>query len=269
MELDDELRRMFANVDDQLDVPVRPDAEQTIVAGAQRVRRRRLAAVSASGAAAVVVVVAAGIALANPTPDAMPPAHTPTSTSSTPTSPSSAASQTTESGTGVAVPPAAPPATETDPPEQTTEDLPTEPEVTGEQIGPFGFRDLRLGMDYETAVATGMVGAGDPPPPGPGCAGYPLLIDGVSVGDVGLSGERGVVAIAPDLPVHNVDGVSVGWTTEQFLAKYPDKAEEVEMYGIVTVPVTGNPDAFYRFDVYKDRGVTTITLQMSGDICPA
>ena len=56
MDLDDELRKLF-NDDDRLDLHVSPQAEETVVRGAQRRRRRRGAA---AGAFAVVALIGAG-----------------------------------------------------------------------------------------------------------------------------------------------------------------------------------------------------------------
>lgn len=267
MDLDDELRRMFANSGDQLDVPIRPDAEQAIVAGAGRRRKRRLAAMSASGAAAVVVVVAVGIALANPTPEAMPPAHVPTSTSSSPTPPSQNEAPPTEPGTGIALPPAAPPTGEEEPPQGTTEEPPPPPEVTGEEIGPFGWRELRLGMTYEEAVATGLVvetGA----PPGPGCNTYTIATaDGSHGGAVHISQEFGVDFIAPYVKVHTPEGVSEGWTIEQFLVVYPELADEVAQSSSVTIPVAGNSAAEYRIDHLGTGTIQMVALQLTSPSC--
>jgi hypothetical protein len=265
VDLDDELRRMFANVDDQLDVPVRPDAEQTIVAGAKRLRRRRLAAVTATGAAAVVAVVAIGVALALPNQEAMPPADFPTTTTTTTTTEPSV-SETVPTPADTA-PPAAPP-TEGDPapgpnpPGDTVAPPPAGPEVSGERLGPHGLGTLRLGMDVESAMATGMVGDGAPP--GTGCVSRPLLIDGQASGEV-YFGDRGLQIIAPGVPVHTVDGVSVGWTTAEFVARYPDEQGAAEN-GTAYLAVSGNPDAIYRV-VFTDDRISRIQLRMADQIC--
>lgn len=265
MDLDDELRRMFAASGDKLDVPVRGDAEQTIVAGAQRRRKRRLAAVTAGGAAAVVTVVAVGIALALPNQEAMPPALIPTTTDSTPTEPSTpppvAPPPTAEA------PPAAPPTggstgtPEDNSPEEPSGDPPTEPEVTGQQLGPSGFLALELGMSVESAMATGMVGEGTGET---GCAGRPLLIDGQESGTA-YFGDKGLQIIAPTVAVHTVDGVSVGWTIAEFVARYPDEqgaAENGEAY----LAVPGNSGAIYRV-IFANDQISRIQLQMVDMIC--
>lgn len=270
MDLDDELRRMFANSGDQLDIPVRPDAEQRIVAGAQRVRKRRLAVMSSSGAAAVVVVVAVGIALANPTPEAMPPAHVPTSTSSTPTPPSSTPAPPPGEGTGTAIPPAAPPATGGDGPPGTsenTEEPPPEPEVTGELIGPFGWRELRLGMTYDEAVATGLV-VETGSPPGDGCTSYTIATADGSHGGALTFSYNGLEFIAPYAKVRTPEGVWEGMPIEQFLELYPEKADEVAQGGSVTIPAVGNSGAEYRIDHHGTGTVSMIGLRIYARGCP-
>ncbi len=255
---------MFSNVDDQLDVPVRPDAEQTIVAGARRLRRRRLAAVTATGAAAVVAVVAIGVALSLPNQEAMPPADVPTTTTTTPTEPS--VPETVPTPPTDTAPPAAPPmegdspTTGHNPPGDAP--APTEPEVNGELLGPDGFGALRLGMDVESAMATGMVGDGAAP--GTGCVARPLLVDGQASGEV-YFGDKGLQIIAPGVPVRMVDGVSVGWTTAEFVARYPDEQGAAEN-GTAYLAVPGNPDATYRV-VFADDRISRIQLRMADQIC--
>jgi hypothetical protein len=61
VDLDDELRRLFQ--DQRLDIPVRPGADEAVVAGARRVRRNRIALASAGSTFAVAALVAGGIAL--------------------------------------------------------------------------------------------------------------------------------------------------------------------------------------------------------------
>lgn len=255
---------MFANVDDQLDVPVRPDAEQTIVAGARRLRRRRLAAVTATGAAAVVAVVAIGVALALPNQEAMPPADLPTTTTTTTTTEPSV-SETVPTPPTDTAPPAAPPmegdSPTTGPNPPGNAPAPTEP-VSGDQLGPNGFGALRLGMDVESAMATGMVGDGAAP--GTGCVSRPLLVDGQASGEV-YFGDKGLQIIAPGVPVHTVDGVSVGWTTAEFVARYPDEQGAAEN-GTAYLAVPGNADATYRV-VFADDRVSRIQLRMADQIC--
>jgi hypothetical protein len=266
MELDDELRRMFAASGDKLDVPVRADAEQTIVAGARRLRRRRLTAMAAGGAAAVVTVVAVGIALALPRQESMPPAvDPPTTTSSTTTEPS--VPDTGAPPPTAEAPPMTPPSggdpqpNGDDPPEQTAPEPPPEAAVTGRQLGPSGFMALELGMSVESAMATGMV---SDEPYSVGCQGRSLLIDGQASGTA-YFGDKGLQIIAPTVAVHTVDGVSVGWTTDQFVARYPDEQGAAEN-GEAFLSVAGNSDAIYRVIFANDR-VSRIQLQMVDMIC--
>jgi len=268
MDLDDELRRMFANSGDQLDIPVRGDAEQTIVAGAGRRRKRRLAAMGASGAAAMAVVVAAGIALANPTPEAMPPAI-PTSTTDAP-SETTSTTTTPTSETVPVPPPAAPPTSgEVDPPneETTEEEEPPPPAAQGEVIGPFGWRELRLGMTYDEAVATGLV-VETGSPPGDGCTSYTIATADGSHGGALTFSYNGLEFIAPYAKVRTPEGVWEGMPIEQFLELYPEKADEVAQSGSVTIPAVGNSAAEYRIDHHGTGTVSMIALRIYARGCP-
>jgi hypothetical protein len=76
MDLEDELKRLFA--DERLTVQVPADAEKTVVAGAKRIRRRRTALVSAAGVVAAAAVVTGTLMLTHgpdtaPTIDGGPP----------------------------------------------------------------------------------------------------------------------------------------------------------------------------------------------------
>lgn len=78
MNLDDELRRLFA--DDRLELSAAPGADHTILSGARRLRRRR-AAMTIGAAVLVVVAVAGGAAVATTDRrESRPPAETPTTT---------------------------------------------------------------------------------------------------------------------------------------------------------------------------------------------
>jgi len=271
MDLDDELRQLFA--DERLEVPVRPGADDVIVAGARRVRRRRITAVAASGALAVVAVVAAGIVLAGGNPDAMPPANryknSPTSTTTTTTTNSSTQPSTAQSapqGTtgGKQNPPAAQEDEENPDPPPPTVDPP--PQLDYPVLGPTGFDALQLGQSQADAEATGMVGVSTGQY-GDDCSEYQLLVGGEHVGLVYFRGN-GLVAIMP-FTSQTPEGVGPGWTVQQAAAVYPDLDVEFALanrYAIVSVP--GNSAATFRLLV--DTGVDEIvraTMQTASQPC--
>ncbi len=274
MELDDELRRMFAEAGDRLDVPVRPETEQLIVAGARRVRRRRIATAAAGGAAAVVAVVLGGIALAGGTPDAMPPATKELSPSS---QTSTVASSTTSSvpSTTTQQPQNNSTQTNEQPKGETTQpqlsDRVDPPPVLGfEVLGPTGIRSLQLDQSLDSADLTGMLGATNDTDNGYGCLQHSLLLDGSPAGFVYVSSAAGgskVEAIASDI-VETPEGVGAGWTLKQVMAVYPDVDEEFAANngrGLAAVP--GNSDARYRLAFNPAGVVTGVTLQNSTQPC--
>jgi hypothetical protein len=256
MDLDDELRRLFTS--DRLDVAVRPDADEVIVAGARRLRTRRILTATAGGAAAIVAVVVAGIVLAGGNPDAMPPATTNPSTPSAATSHGFATPTTQSTAAAPPVGTIAPGSTTTETPPTTTTTTtdPAPPDLDLPEIGPYGFQALRLGQTLEEAQATGMIA--DRPHDG-GCVAYTLVSDGVS-GQVYISDT--VQAIAAD-PVMTPEGVGPGWTIEQVQEVY---SVDVGPNGQVLVPVLGNASASYRLQ-FADGVVTSVGLQFDGQTC--
>lgn len=261
MDLDDELRQLFTS--DRLDVPVRADAEEVIVAGARRVRRRRIAAATASGAFAVVVVVAAGIALAGGDPDAMPPAttnpETPTSESSVgagPVSPeSTASSPTLNTATSTSPSTPRPPTTKTK-----TSD-PGPPDLSFPVVGPTGYKALELGQTLEDAQATGLLG--EPGTSQGSCTRYDLLSDDRATGYVLIS--ETVQVIAAD-PVQTPEGVGRGWTVDQVKEVYPGLDEDAAADGLAVVPVDGNSAASFELH-FSDGEVSRVTLRLDNPAC--
>jgi hypothetical protein len=139
------------------------------------------------------------------------------------------------------------------------------PEVTGEEIGPTGFRAVRLGMTYDEVLAAGMVDA--PRAAEPGCLPYPLLVDGEPAGYVHISDTAGVEAIGPTLSLHTPEGVSTGWTVEQVKAAYPElELANVADFSRDLVSVPGNRSANYRLE-FADGALATISLQLSTQTC--
>src|SRR5690348_3337808 len=136
-DLDDELRELLGS--DRLDVPVRADAEEIIVAGARRLRRRRIVAATASGALGVVAAIVAGFVLAGGTPDAMPPATS--TTIPRPTAPPIEFTSLPGESTAQA-PPLGTTTTTSSPTKPTTKTKtsnPGPPDLNYEVIGPTGF----------------------------------------------------------------------------------------------------------------------------------
>jgi hypothetical protein len=262
MDLDDELRQLFT-ADDRMDVPVKAEAEEIIVAGARRVRRRRIVAATASGALGVVVAVVAGIALAGGSPDAMPPA---TDVPTTLPAASSAEISSVTSQTSAAAPPLSAPSHTTTTPKPNTRVPPSHttgpkpPDLGFPVLGPTGLKGLELGQSLEDAQATGLLGPKSSD--SGGCGVYELTDDRVT-GSVYVSTT--VQAIMAD-PTETPEGVGSGWTIAQAKAAYPDLDEVAAEAGHAVVPVPGNASATYNL-YFSDGEVTQVTLQLADQAC--
>jgi hypothetical protein len=276
--IDDELRRMFGQVEDRLDVPVREDATETIVAGARRLRRRRVAVATASGAFAVAVLAGFGILLASPEPESAPPAITSTTPTTSVVSSQSSSSPPPSSSSSSRRPPAGTNPGDGGPAggdggggdqdEETTEEPPPPP-VTGSLIGPDGFGSIRLGMSYEELLAAGAI-QGDPPPES-GCTAYEFA-DQAGSGYVHLTAAGGAQAILPSTPTHTVEGVSHEWRLVQVRKVYPEVTREaIAVQNPIPVEVRGNPGAVYLISFVGDDvagyAVTEITLRYADQPC--
>ncbi|MGH3876108.1 MAG: hypothetical protein ACRDSK_03630 [Actinophytocola sp.] len=214
MNVDDELRRLFH--DDRLDVAVRPDAEQLIVAGARRVRRRRFATATAGAVAVAVVLVGGGIALAGTgAQESLPPA---VSTTTPPPTISDAPVTTTE-------PPAVrkksantaktpPPATEAGEKSETTSSKPP-PAYSLDTILPRNFGPLWLEMSEQKALATGLLGAVE------GTDGKCTRYTGTFGGHVLVSANLGIVRIGVTAPVATPEGIHISSTVGDVRTAYP------------------------------------------------
>ena len=277
MNLDDELRRMFGDVEDRLDVPVRQDATETIVAGARRLRRRRVAAATASGVLAVAVLAGVGIVLATQDPESAPPAIT--SPVPTPSTAPSRSSSAPPSSAGSVPSREQPAGTEPGDPDggpvtggggdqdedTTTEPPPSPPAVTGSLIGPDGFGSIRLGMTYEELLATGAIQPGEPP--AAGCSAYEF-VDAAGSGYVHVSAAGGAQAILTSASTHTVEGVSHGWTLEQVRRVYPEvTTEAITAQNPVPVQVRGNPAVVYMIAFIGGDVVTELSLQYADQPC--
>lgn len=267
MDLDDELRRLFTS--DRMDVAVRPDAKEVIIAGAGRLRRRRITTATAGGALVVVGAVVAGLLLASGGRDAMPPATiTPTTErlTSSAVSPSSEVTSTSRTSSSPAQPGTldAPPAQNTSPPTGTSDARVTDPPDTDAPVvGPTGYRGIRLGMTLQEARATGLLGDPIYEAEG-GCPSYPLLIDGpfasASISDT----VQAIYTSATQTP----EGIGTGATFEQLRAVYPElRGQTVAPDGHVLVAAPGNPNGQYRFWFSEGGLVKAVSLQFVNQGC--
>ena len=266
MDLDDELRQLFTS--ERMDVAIRPDANEVIVAGASRVRRRRIATATAGGALAVVAAVVASVVLTGGDRDAMPPATgTPTTDHSTSSAMSSSettmstnrtTTSTSRAGTGNT-----PPVQNTAPSTGTSGTSVTDPPDPGHPvIGPTGYGGIRLGMTLAEAKATGLLGEPSHEAEG-GCPSYTLLVDGpyaaASISDT----VQAINTSGTQTP----EGIGQGATFEQLKAVYPElQNQTVEPNGYALVAAPGNPNGQYRF--WFDAGaVTNVSLQFVNQEC--
>ncbi|NIJ14522.1 hypothetical protein FHU38_004923 [Saccharomonospora amisosensis] len=243
-ELDVELRRLFS--DDRLDVAPTSDAGQRIIAGARRLRRRRRALVSGAATFVVAGLVAGGVLLGEL---GKPEGNSDVQIAAPPAGDRAAASQPAPptildrpQGEGRAGrSPEAEPRTET---ERTVAG--SEPASTPTTVPPArgtvmmaepalrhdGYKDLRLGMRYEQAVATGMLTSdAQPPPPDGSCMRYALAEGAYAIEDVVISAEHGVVAFNAS-KARTTEGVGAGSSERQVRAAYDDLTVETDGYSV-------------------------------------
>ena len=214
MNVDDELRRLFA--DDRLDIAVRPDAEQVIVAGARRLRRRRFVTATAGAVAVAVMLVGTGIALAGTgAQESLPPAvstTTPPPTTSeappTTTQPPAVRKKSSESAT-------TPPATDVEETRKSPSSKPPPPAYSLDMILPRNFGPLWLEMSERDALATGLLGAVE------GTDGTCTRYAGTFGGHVLVSANLGIVRIGVTAPVSNPEGIHIGSTVGEVRTAYP------------------------------------------------
>jgi hypothetical protein len=296
-ELDDELRRLFA--DARLTVPVASGAEQAVVRGAHRRRRQRLAVAAAGGVIAVIAVVTVSLGLSGviKTPGrlvqaARPPQDVTLTTTST---------------------------TSTPPPDDWS------------VLGPRGIGPLYLGMSLKDlghvvkitgtqtmsptsgcqAVTAFAYFAVDPSasqaipesPPAPGVS-VPTVVVTTAGTDrtardqttdpvptqqaaadalaaqSAASGRRvlpltvdvvgtwtaGVVRLG-GTGVHTPQGIGVGSSMSDLYRVYPAMQRMVPETGFAETPVPGNPTALYVFDIDKTGHVQAISLRSKLDKC--
>lgn len=266
MNLEDDLRRLFADRD-AFDIPVAHDATDTVVTGARRLRRRRRAVAAAAGALTMAGVVGAGVAIvATGGPASAPPADgslsvvttTPQQTTTT-TVPSRAGGKPTPTGkkqSSIRSSPHHNPGTTTKKPTA------TEPPPPGNPVafGPSSFDGLSLGMTTAEAEATGVITPNGPPEGG--CASYAFT---AAPGDdaVIISETGGVERIGSLTNAVTPEGVYRGVSFDKVRATYPDGSGDESEWD---VPVPGNPQARYAIRL-DGRRVASMRLDLVGASC--
>lgn len=273
MDLDDELRRLFA--DDRLDVPVRQEAHRAVVTRAARLRRRRRGrVVLGGGVLSVATMLLAGTAfgVGGDAPPRQPVAvpESPLLTSSTTEPPPITTTLVPTSS-------AAPPAKATSTPVSTTTSTTTTTSTSTTKLrppadrlafGPTAVGGLRLGMTQDDAVATGLIQPNLTPVNAAGCQGYDWSghANAPTHYSVLFSPKYGLVQIGGRADAVTPEGVYAGSSETEVRALYPDQARpHVGSLEWVT-PVPGNPNARYWF-VFADHVVADVRLELAVQDC--
>lgn len=240
--LADDLRRLFA--DERLSIPPADGAERVVAAGARRTRRRREFAVLGSGSIAAASLLVVGMLFVRPPVNggnddivALPPRATQDVTSAAPTTTSSSKKRppTPTRTTVIHIPGQPSPGAPGDvPPAWPDDPLPSggeegdndQPQImpASLQIGPDGYRDLRLGMSFDEASSTGMLAEGSEPPSG--CTSYQLAEGGETVTSVLISDTQGLVRVDASNEGRSPEGRGVGSTMEELKETYPSGSED-------------------------------------------
>jgi hypothetical protein len=264
-DLDDELRRLFA--DDRLDLPVARNAGAAVAAQARRRRRNRVALTAAGGVLAVVAVVFAGVVLSGiGRPGTVSSATGPVLTTTIPTVPT--------------VP-------------TMTSPSPTPPQAVPDGrylvLGPYGYSKLVLGMPWQQAAASGLFRSTVPAVMSAGCLRYTVLFDelyllptktaptaGSSPGaspvpfkgklEVLVSVRNGVVQLIGGPLLRTPEGIGVG-TPRQALAQAYPTLKLPSRGGTTAVQVRENPGAMYVFGLSGTGTVTSFSLRLAKSDC--
>ncbi|GHF09371.1 hypothetical protein GCM10017786_48620 [Amycolatopsis deserti] len=260
-ELGDELRRLFD--DDRLAITPVPGAESTIVRGARRRRRRRTAVAASGGVLTAALLVTLGLAAARQDPGvhqaARPTTSVPAATSEAPgpvvvppsfpelpTQPPPPVPTTTAT-------PAPPPAgtTRTSSPSSSRPSARPEP-ATGVVLGPSGYRQLRLGMSFDEAKATGMLDDADTAPTE--CTTYRLAEGAANIASVTISPSGGVLVFAAT-GARTPENAGTGSTVAELRNAYPDLTAGAGNYSAAT-----GSGASYTF--YVDSTDTVVNWEL-------
>ncbi|WP_253887456.1 hypothetical protein [Actinokineospora diospyrosa] len=245
MDIDDELRRLFA--DDRLDLPVRPGATDAVVTGAGRRRRRRQAVTAASGVLTAVALLIGGITLGGLNTSSAPPGQQVLPTLTT----------TTVQATKVAAPP-----TSTVVISQMTGSSMSGSVSTVPELRPAGFSKIRLGMSVAEAEATGELVALEVK--SRDCKAYNFkAYTAENSMAVGISPTDGVVAIFPPPGARTPEGIGHGSPEADVRNAYPAGTTDAHGYWIVDL---GDGKA-YSFGFGRDKAVTEIGLYSDKQMC--
>ncbi|GAA3996535.1 hypothetical protein GCM10022247_15620 [Allokutzneria multivorans] len=229
MSLDEDLRRLFD--DERLGLPVRPDAEQTVLKGARRRRTRRRTLAVGGAAVAVVAALSGGIALS-----------------------------------GFGRPASAPPATEqADRPDPEATVAPAADDTT---FGPDGLGRLKLGMTEAAAVATGLIKANSKPESDGGCRGYNYAGETVRHGYYSLlfSAKHGLVRLEATPGAKTPEGIGIGSKLGDLNRVYTGNKVKHGAVGERVTDVPGNPNANYWVIVRNDV-LTEVRLELKDQDC--
>ena len=270
--VEDELTRLFT--DDRLDVPVRPGAQASVLAGAQRRRNRRRAAAVTCGSLAVVAVAVVGVAIggAGPARHDTLPAINPPATSALPSEVPLPGPPPVPLESGAVPPPTitSAPSSRTGAPSSTrSPSSSTGPVIrsvlraasTDPTIGPAGWGRLTLGMAERAAVATDEFDVSKGYSGSP-CHRYWLRNGGNTPVDV--SPTAGVARIDARPGVTTPEGLGPGSTDEQVLAAYPKATVSGPT---ITAPVPGNNGAVYVFNTDATHEIVSLRLELARHNC--
>ncbi|SDN28517.1 hypothetical protein [Allokutzneria albata] len=229
MSLDQELRRLFD--DERLGLPVRPDAEQTVLRGVSRRRARRRTLAVGGAAVAVVAALSGGIAL---------------------------------SGFGRTA--SAPPATEQ--PDRSGAPETVDPVADDTTFGPHGLGRLKLGMSEAEAVATGLIKANSKPDSEGGCRGYNYAGENIRYGYYSLlfSAKHGLVRLEATPGAKTPEGIGIGSRLGELNRVYTGNKVKHGAVGERVTDVPGNPKANYWVIVRNDV-LTEVRLELKEQDC--
>lgn len=266
-ELDDELRRLFA--DDRLTLPVSVAVEHAVLAGARKRHRRRLSVAAAGGvlAVAAMVFLTATLTGLGRAPGSTATAAKPLLSQTLTTAPAD---------------PTPAPAVEVDELGPTGVDgltlgMPMEQMLKSVARWPQAGADSRVGTCLSFSVLSpltlAMYGASSAPS-------TPTLVDPTSIAKYPLGAKArilqvlvsptfGVVQIGGALDLRTPEGIAVGTQLDRLYTMYPmatpttgdATASGRPSARIVTVPVPNNGKSVYVFDVGPSGAVTSMWLR--------